>query len=202
MWRKVKTWFSGLSGIGKIIVASFVAGSVGTIAIAGANPKPATVTDGQPSGSQHVQSDTTKAAPKIETTGTTETTVIPFDSTTINDSSLAKGQTTIKIAGVNGVKTSTYQQTFTDGVPGDKVLIKEEVTTPPVTQVTAIGTKVAAAPSSSCDPNYSGACVPIASDVDCAGGSGNGPAYVQGPVYVIGTDIYHLDADGNGIGCE
>ncbi|WP_431606782.1 hypothetical protein [Mycolicibacterium neoaurum] len=27
-----------------------------------------------------------------------------------------------------------------------------------------------------CDPNYSGACVPIASDVDCAGGSGNGPA--------------------------
>ncbi len=36
-------------------------------------------------------------------------------------------------------------------------------------------------PQSSCDPNYSG-CVPIASDVDCAGGSGNGPAYVRGPV--------------------
>ena len=35
----------------------------------------------------------------------------------------------------------------------------------------------------SCDPNYTGACVPIASDVDCAGGSGNGPAYVAGPVY-------------------
>lgn len=33
-----------------------------------------------------------------------------------------------------------------------------------------------------CDPNYSGACVPIASDVDCEGGSGNGPAYVKGPV--------------------
>ncbi|MFJ8582747.1 hypothetical protein [Micromonospora sp. NPDC093277] len=53
-----------------------------------------------------------------------------------------------------------------------------------------------------CDPNYSGACVPIASDVDCAGGSGNGPAYVQGPVRVIGIDIYDLDRDGDGIGCD
>ncbi|TAM65571.1 MAG: hypothetical protein EPN51_19520 [Mycobacterium sp.] len=58
------------------------------------------------------------------------------------------------------------------------------------------------APGSSCDPNYSGACVPIASDVDCAGGSGNGPAYVSGPVTVIGKDIYGLDRDGNGVGCE
>ena len=56
-------------------------------------------------------------------------------------------------------------------------------------------------PKSGCDPNYSG-CVPIASDVDCAGGSGNGPAYVRGPVNVIGSDIYGLDRDGNGIGCE
>lgn len=57
-------------------------------------------------------------------------------------------------------------------------------------------------PKNNCDPNYSGACVPIASDVDCAGGSGNGPAYVAGPVYVTGSDIYGLDRDGDGIGCE
>jgi hypothetical protein len=55
--------------------------------------------------------------------------------------------------------------------------------------------------SNNCDPNYSG-CVPIASDVDCTGGSGNGPAYVAGPVHVIGSDIYGLDRDGDGIGCE
>ena len=54
----------------------------------------------------------------------------------------------------------------------------------------------------SCDPNYTGACVPIASDVDCAGGSGNGPAYVVGPVRVVGKDIYGLDRDGDGIGCD
>jgi hypothetical protein len=52
-----------------------------------------------------------------------------------------------------------------------------------------------------CDPNYSG-CVPIASDVDCAGGGGNGPEYVEGPIRVIGTDIYHLDGDGDGKACE
>lgn len=54
---------------------------------------------------------------------------------------------------------------------------------------------------SDCDQNYSG-CVPIASDVDCAGGSGNGPAYVRGPISVIGSDIYGLDRDGDGLACE
>ena len=55
---------------------------------------------------------------------------------------------------------------------------------------------------SGCDPNYSG-CVPIARDVDCAGGRGDGPAYVKGPVRVIGKDIYGLDRGGEpGVGCE
>ena len=52
-----------------------------------------------------------------------------------------------------------------------------------------------------CDPNYD-PCVPIAEDVDCAGGKGDGPAYVEGPVTVIGEDIYGLDRDKDGIGCE
>jgi endonuclease YncB( thermonuclease family) len=56
-------------------------------------------------------------------------------------------------------------------------------------------------PGNGCDPNYTG-CVPIDSDVDCAGGSGNGPSYVDGPVQVIGSDVYGLDADGDGVGCE
>lgn len=52
-----------------------------------------------------------------------------------------------------------------------------------------------------CNSNYSG-CVPNASDVDCAGGTGNGPEYVRGPIRVIGVDIYDLDRNGNGIACE
>lgn len=68
-----------------------------------------------------------------------------------------------------------------------------------------VGAGLAVAPVSQaeeCDSNYSGACVPTDSDVDCAGGSGNGPSYVQGPVTVVGNDIYDLDRDGNGVACE
>ena len=59
-----------------------------------------------------------------------------------------------------------------------------------------------AAQAQECHPSYEGACVPIASDVDCAGGSGNGPEYVRGPVYIVGPDVYDLDRDGDGIACE
>ena len=53
-----------------------------------------------------------------------------------------------------------------------------------------------------CHPSYTGACVPAnVSDVDCAGGSGNGPAYT-GRVNVVGPDVYGLDRDGDGVGCE
>lgn len=55
--------------------------------------------------------------------------------------------------------------------------------------------------SARCDENYGG-CVPVASDVDCAGGSGDGPAYTDGPVRVRGYDPYGLDADGDGYGCD
>lgn len=44
-------------------------------------------------------------------------------------------------------------------------------------------------------------CLPPASDYDCVGGSGDGPAYT-GTVEVIGVDEYGLDADGDGWGCE
>lgn len=97
-----------------------------------------------------------------------------------------------------GTKTLTYEVTVTGGLQTAKKLISEVISKAPTTEVTLVGTKS----ESKCDPNYTGACVPIASDVDCAGGSGNGPAYVQGPVYVVGTDIYDLDSDNDGIGCE
>lgn len=56
--------------------------------------------------------------------------------------------------------------------------------------------------SQECHPSYALVCVPVASDVDCASASGNGPAYVQGPVEVVGPDVYDLDRDGDGIACE
>jgi resuscitation-promoting factor RpfB len=151
-----------------------------------------------PSTAPVAPSTAPKAAPTIEKGTVTKTRAIPFATTKVNDSTLAAGTTKIRSPGVVGVKTFTYEVTFTNGVETAKRLISEEITETPVTRVIAIGTKT----TPQCDPNYSGACVPIASDVDCAGGSGNGPAYVQGPVRVVGTDIYGLDADGDGIGCE
>jgi hypothetical protein len=57
-------------------------------------------------------------------------------------------------------------------------------------------------PKQQCHPSYKGACLdPYASDYDCLGGSGNGPKYT-GIVRVVGPDVYRLDANGNGIGCE
>ena len=47
----------------------------------------------------------------------------------------------------------------------------------------------------SCDPNYSGYCVPIVSyDLDCSD--------IRHRVRVVGVDIHHFDSDGDGIGCE
>lgn len=42
----------------------------------------------------------------------------------------------------------------------------------------------------------------VAEGVDCAGGEGDGLAFVEGPVTVTGDDPYGLDADGDGVGCE
>ncbi|MEU4290015.1 G5 domain-containing protein [Kribbella sp. NPDC026596] len=155
---------------------------------------------------------TTKATPTTTATAKKPTTTtkrvvefrtIPFKKKTVTDDSMPKGEKTIRTTGVNGTRRLTYEVTYVDGVQTTKELLKQEVAKQPRTQVTAVGTKVEEeSGSSGCDPNYSGACVPIASDVDCSGGSGNGPAYVRGPVTVVGVDIYDLDRDGDGTGCD
>jgi hypothetical protein len=53
-----------------------------------------------------------------------------------------------------------------------------------------------------CHPSYKGACLlPNASDYDCLGGGGNGP-YYTGRVIVVGPDVFGLDRDHDGVGCE
>jgi hypothetical protein len=74
-----------------------------------------------------------------------------------------------------------------------------------LTAVPLLVASIAAAPAQArrCDPAYKGACPrPNVSDHDCAGGSGNGPYDVRGPIRVVGYDHYRLDADGDGIACE
>lgn len=138
------------------------------------------------------------ATPAVRKRTVTETRAIPYATRRVRDASVAEGTTKVRTRGRTGVRTLVYEVTLTDGVRTAKRLLRQSITRRPVTRVIAVGTKKVRR----CDPNYSGACVPIASDVDCAGGSGNGPAYVQGPVRVVGSDIYDLDRDGDGTACD
>ncbi|WP_205718440.1 G5 domain-containing protein [Actinomadura sp. WMMA1423] len=158
----------------------------------------------RPSKAAASASPSTSASTVAEATPTTtkrtvtRTRKIPFRTRKVNDAALAKGATKVRTRGAAGLKTLTYEVTLTNGVETDRKLIRTVVTKRAVTRVVAVGTKRARR----CDPNYTGACVPIASDVDCAGGSGDGPGYVAGPVRVVGSDIYDLDRDGDGIACD
>lgn len=197
---------SGLAALGVAALVLMGSGMAGASTSGSNRP---TASDPQPFASP--SSPTPTPTPTTFDTATEEV-VIPFDATTIDDPLSDQGTTTVVTAGVNGVKVITYRLTLVDGVEVLREVVSEVVQTAPVSEVTAIGSKVptlvtAPAPlvqqgGGGCDPNYTGACVPIASDVDCAGGSGNGPAYVQGPVRVVGTDIYDLDRDGDGIACD
>ncbi|MEU8894818.1 hypothetical protein [Nocardia sp. NPDC048505] len=72
-----------------------------------------------------------------------------------------------------------------------------------VAPATLVGGIVGAAPqarAAECHASYD-PCVQIDSDVDCVGGGGNGPGYT-GRVRVIGPDVYELDDNGDGVGCE
>lgn len=185
---------SGTSGVGEPAAIASVQVSM--------TPTPAPVATSAP-----VVTPKTSAAPKVKPSVTTtkevvELKVIPFKKKTVTDDSLAKGERTIRTAGVNGTRRLVYRVTYLNGVQTAKRMVRQEVAKEPRSEVTAVGTKVEESEESGgCDPNYSG-CVPIASDVDCSGGKGNGPEYVDGPVDVIGSDIYRLDADKDGIACE
>jgi hypothetical protein len=72
-----------------------------------------------------------------------------------------------------------------------------------LTVIVAKKAPVESAGGGNCHPSYQGQCLrPDASDYDCAGGSGNGPYYVYGTVRVVGPDVFDLDRDGDGYGCE
>lgn len=132
---------------------------------------------------------TSSSSTTSTTTTSTTTTITTTTSTTSTTTTVPPTTTRPETTTTKPTVATTTQPPTTTSAPRTTTTQAPETTAPVATQP-------------SCDPNYEGACVPIASDVDCAGGSGNGPAYVQGPVYVVGVDIYDLDRDGDGVGCE
>jgi hypothetical protein len=75
--------------------------------------------------------------------------------------------------------------------------------TPPPPAPSPEPTSPPTTPAPACDPSYPGVCLdPAVGDYDCAGGSGNGPGYVEGPIRVRPPDPFDLDREGDGWGCE
>jgi len=194
----------GLAGLGIAVILGF--GIVNGVASAIGS---ATQPKQEPETQQVQAAEEPKPVTTYKDVQTTE--LIPFEKVRRDNPTRDVGSEAVTTKGVNGIRTLTFHVTYVDGKEAVRTQTKSEVIKAPVKQVTSVGTRVpyvppattytAPAPSTSnCDPNYSG-CVPIASDVDCAGGSGNGPAYT-GMVRVIGVDIYGLDRDGDGVGCE
>lgn len=147
-------------------------------------------------------SASSSASASVEVRTETVTRSLKFRTVTRKDPDLDQGEQRVVSDGAKGAQELTFRVTYTDGEETGRELVSKRTVRKPVDRVVAIGTRVAQPAGGDCDPNYTGDCVPIDSDVDCAGGSGNGPSYVQGPVRVVGDDIYGLDRDGDGIGCE
>lgn len=98
-----------------------------------------------------------------------------------------------RTSGRSGVVLRQSPQGGAQVAPGSQVRL---------TAATVVTPKPAAvAPVRTCTEGYR-PCLTPAPDYDCAGGSGNGPRYAQGPIYVDGSDPYDLDRDGDGVACE
>lgn len=124
---------------------------------------------------------------------------IPSGTQVRRTTALTKGSRRVLREGQRGVRVTVWRVTTKNGKIVDRTRLRSRVERRPVPSVVLVGTTPAN--KRGCDFNYS-SCVPIAIDVDCEGGSGNGPKYVAGPVEVIVNDIYDLDSDGDGWGCD
>ncbi len=100
-------------------------------------------------------------------------------------------RTSTVTSGRNGTVLSQTPVAGTPVRPGSVVTLVVAKVVPTLTS----------SPGAGCTPGYT-PCLTPAPDYDCAGGSGNGPAYVYGVVKVTGSDPYDLDRDGDGYGCE
>ncbi len=109
------------------------------------------------------------------------------------------------------VTTTTLQPTTTrrpttTAVPTTTTLAPTTTAVPITTPAIVTAPPPAAPPAAEeegCHSSYEGVCLPFASDVDCAGGSGNGPVYTSAENFsIVGPDEYGLDSDNDGLGCE
>ena len=209
-WLRAGIWKAFTLGAGAILLLGGGAATAAT----DAGARTAARLTGAPIATAEARASSTpppSPAPNVTVEELTVTEPVPFARTQQDDPGRDIGTSAVIVAGADGVRTIVYAVTYRDGVEAGRRVVSNTITTSPVDEVTAVGTRQPApapppppAPvaGGGCHPSYADVCVPFASDVDCAGGSGNGPAYVSGPLRVVGPDVYDLDRDGDGIACD
>lgn len=187
------TWLKGLPIFGKIalgIVALAIASSASSPSTQQANLKV------QPLATQQAASQKKSTTKEI-----TETQEVDFKKTTENNATLAQGKTQLKQAGVKGTKTVTYKVTYIDNIESDRTIVKDELTTPPIDEITYVGTYVAPAQTSTSQYQYMAPSTPKSSvyyaNCTAARAAGAAPIYRGEPGYRPA-----LDRDSDGIACE
>ena len=96
----------------------------------------------------------------------------------LNAGECVQGWITFVVPRTLKIKAAEYSPSTRQGQPLAQAMWKLSAS-PPV--ATHPAPPPASRPTRSCTSGYS-PCIPPGPDVDCAGGSGNGPRYVQGPV--------------------
>lgn len=117
-------------------------------------------------------------------------------------SPVTKVQTTKHTASSTASGQDSTQSSSTQVPVPAKAVIPAKAASQPESKPASVAVPIqkAAAPQS-CNPNYSGCLKTNAGDYDCIGGKGDGPNYT-GKVQVIGEDVFNLDRDHDGWGCN
>lgn len=131
-------WLGGVGSAGAL---------VGAVASNAADARPVTaVAAAETARPEATRTPTPTPTSVVAVSEETEDTAIPFERTSVDDPALPKGHSKVTTVGIDGVETTTWRVTTTDGVETDRVEVGKEVTKTPVAEVTAIGSYVAPAP--------------------------------------------------------
>lgn len=133
-------WLKSLSLKGKVVLGI---GTLIVLGMVGGQNNAANTSSASLDQSTQNSSQINSPAPVVTTKFISETQVVPFTSSTIEDATLAKGTTKITTTGVNGSETLDYEVTYKDGKQTDKKLIGSVVDVQPINQITSVGTYVA-----------------------------------------------------------